>query len=202
VKKALQHWFTLPVIASDEENKHRVTLMNAMINASVIFILFIFCGNLLNRSTPFRNYVIDLVILALFLMARRALRKGKVFFVGIGTLTLGFILTIVSIASDGTVRSTAVSLLLLVIIISGILFEINGIVISTIASSLAVLVLVVVENAGMLPRPDYSPSFLPWFFLTITFALVGGHHLFLKSHYVASVQTRRSRTQRTPACRK
>jgi diguanylate cyclase (GGDEF)-like protein len=26
----------------------------------------------------------------------------------------------------------------------------------------------------MLPRPDYSPSLLPWFFLTITFVLVGG----------------------------
>lgn len=174
MKKYLQSWFASPVIAGDEENKHRVILMNGMINAGVVFVLLVFCGNLFDRSTPLRNYLIDLFLLAAFLITRRALHKGKVLFAGIGASTLGFILTIASIVSDGTVRSTAVSLLLLVIIVSGIFYKINGIVVSTIASSLAVLVLILAEKAGMLPRPDYSVSLLHWFFLTITFVIVGG----------------------------
>lgn len=173
MKNTLQHWFASPAIASDDERKHRVKLMYYLINAGIMFVLLVFCGNLSDPSTPLRNYLIDLVTLVLFLIARRALQKGKVLIAGIGTLTLGFILLIASIASAGTILSPTVSSLLIVIIIAGILFEINGIVISTIACSLAVLALFLAQNAGLLPRPDYSPKLLHWFVLTITYAIVG-----------------------------
>lgn len=178
MKWSLQQWFASPESVGDEESKHRVILMNGMINAGIVFVLLIFCANLFDRSTPFRNYLIDLLLLAAFLITRRALHKGKIVFAGIGALTLGFVLTVASIVSDGTVRSTAVSLLLLVIIISGILYKTKGIVISTAASSLAVLLLVLAQNAGWFQRSDYSVSLLHWFVLTITFLIVGGIILF------------------------
>lgn len=174
MKSNLLHWFASPVIAGNEEDKHRVILMNGMINAGILFVLLIFCANLFDRSTPLQNYLIDLLLLGAFLITRRALHKGKLLFAGIGALTLGFVLTIASIVSDGTVRSTAVSLLLLVIIISGIIYKINGIVVSTIASSIAILLLILAQNAGLLHRSDYSVSLLHWFVLTVTFLIVGG----------------------------
>jgi diguanylate cyclase (GGDEF)-like protein len=174
MQSGLRRWFASPGIAGNEEDQHRVILMNGMINAGIIFVLLIFCANLFDRSTPLRNYLIDLLLLAAFLITRLALHKGKVVFAGIGALTLGFVLTIASIVSDGTVRSTAVSLLLLVIIIAGILYKIKGIFVSIIASSLAVLLLIMAQNAGLLHRSDYSVSLLHWFVLTVTFIIVGG----------------------------
>lgn len=174
MKLSLWRWFASPGNSGDEEDKHRVILMNGMINAGVLFVLLIFCANLFDRYTPLRNYFIDLLILAAFLIARRAMHKGKVVFAGIGTLILGFVLIIASIVSDGTVRSTAVTLLLLVIIISGILYKIKGIVVSTIASSLATLLLILAQNAGLLHNSDYSVSLMHWVVLTATFLIVGG----------------------------
>jgi diguanylate cyclase (GGDEF)-like protein len=174
IKSSIRGWFASPEIANNEEDKHRVILMNGMINAGILFVLLVFCANLFDRSTPLRNYLIDLLLLAAFLITRRALHKGKVVFAGIGALTLGFALTIASIVSDGTVRSTAVSLLLLVIIVAGILYKIKGIIVSTIASSLSVLLLILAQNTGLLPRTDYTVSLLHWFVLTATFLIVGG----------------------------
>ncbi len=173
LKKVLA-WFASPTIACSDESKHRVVLMNGMINAGMLFVTLVFCGNLSDRSTPLRNYLIDFSLLLAFLAFRVALRKGHINLAGTGATTLGFILTIASIVSDGSVRSTAVFLLLLIIIISGVLYKIAGIIVSTIASSAAVLLLIHAENRGLLPEPDYSVSSLHWFFLTITFVIVGG----------------------------
>jgi len=167
-------WFSPPVVEGDEENRHRIVLMNGMINASLVFVLLVFLGNLTNPSTPLRNYPIDLSLLAVFLAIRIVLNRGWYNAAGIAASVLGFAIIILSIVSDGTVRSTATFLLLLVISVSGILYKITGIVVSTIARSLAVLAPVYAENLGMLPLPDYSVSLLHWFLLTITFALVGG----------------------------
>jgi diguanylate cyclase (GGDEF)-like protein len=148
--------------------------MNGMINAGLLFVLLVICGNAFDRTTPLRNYLIDFSVLASFLIFRIAMRKGRLLFAGIGAIALSFILTILSIISDGSVRSTAVFLLLLIIIVSGVLYKITGIAVSIIACSLAVLFLILAENGGMLPQPDYSVSLLHWFFLTITFGIVGG----------------------------
>jgi diguanylate cyclase (GGDEF)-like protein len=173
-KTVFLRWFSPPAIECDEENRHRIVLMNGMINASLVFVLLVFCGNLTVPSTPLRNYLIDLSLFAAFLVVRIVLNKGHYNAAGIAASVLGFLIIILSIVSDGTVRSTATFLLLLVISVSGILYNLAGIVVSTIASSLAVLALVFAENLGMLPRPDYSVSLLHWFLLTITFAIVGG----------------------------
>jgi len=170
----LLRWFSPPAIECDDENRHRIVLMNVMVNASLIFVLLVFCGNLTDRSTPLRNYLIDLSMFAAFMVIRIVLNKGNYNAAGIAACVLGFFVIILAIVSDGTVRSTATFLLLLVIIVSGILYKITGIAVSTIASSLAVFALILAENLGMLPRPDYSVSMLHWFLLTITFAIVGG----------------------------
>jgi diguanylate cyclase (GGDEF)-like protein len=174
LKLNIRQWFASPEIADAEIDQHRVVLMNAMINSSIVFVVLITLGNLFDRSTPLRNFIIDLLLLAVFLIARAALHHGKILFAGISALTLGFAFTIISIISDGSVRSTAVSLLLLIIIISGIIYKITGIVISTIASSLAIFVLILAQNAGLIHESISPVSMLHWFVLTITFIIVGG----------------------------
>lgn len=192
-KDGFLRWFSPPAIEGDDENRHRIVLMNGMINASLIFVLLVFCGNLTNPSTPLRNYLIDLSLFAAFGVIRIMLNKGWFNAAGIAASGLGFFIIVLSIVSDGTVRSTATFLLLLVIIVSGMLYKLAGIVGSTLASSLAVLALVQAENLGMLPRPDYSVSLLHWFLLTITFAIVGGIVFF--SDHIAQQAFRLSRSE-------
>jgi hypothetical protein len=115
-------WFSPPVVEGDEENRHRIVLMNGMINASLVFVLLVFLGNLTNPSTPLRNYLIDLSLFAVFLVIRIILNRGWYHAAGIAASVLGFIIILLSIVSDGTVRSTATFLLLLVISLSGILY--------------------------------------------------------------------------------
>lgn len=174
LKLDLRQWFASPKISGDENDQHRVVLMNGMINSSIIFVLLVFVGNLFDPTTPFRNYLIDFLVLAVFLVARFTLRRGKILFAGISGLTLGFAFTILSIISDGTVRSTAVCLFLLIIIVAGILYKKIGVVVATIASSLATLVLVLAQQAGWIQDRMTSVSMLHWFVLTSTFVIVGG----------------------------
>lgn len=174
MKLNLRQWFASPEIADDEKDQHRVVLMNGMINAGIVFVVLIIFANLFDRTTPLRNFIIDFLLLAVFLIARTALHHGKILFAGISALTLGFVFTIISIMSDGTVRSTAVSLLLLIIIISGIIYKLTGIVVSTIASSIAIFILILAQNAGWIHESLSPVSMLHWFVLTITFIIVGG----------------------------
>ncbi len=171
--KRLLQWFGRPEIAGDDRDRHRVILLNGVTNAGIAFVLFAVCGNLFDRSTPLRNYLIDLLTLVLFLMARQALRLGKLLLAGTSILTLGYFAVVASIASEGTVLSPAPASLLFVIIGAGIFFEAIGIVTSTVACSLTVLAFMLAQRAGMLPTPDYSPKLLHWFIFTLIFALAG-----------------------------
>jgi len=174
LKLNLRQWFASPQITDDENDQHRVILMNGMINASIFFVVLVFVGNFFDPATPFRNYLIDILVLAVFLIARAALYRGKILFAGISALTLGFAFTILSTISDGTIRSTAVSLFPLIIIISGFIFKTTGILVSTIASSTAIFILVLMQNAGLIHESTSKVSMLHWFVLTITFIIIGG----------------------------
>lgn len=174
MKLNLRQWFASPQITDDENDQLRVILMNGMINASIFFVALVFVGNLFDPATPIRNFLIDILVLAVFLTARAALYRGKILFAGISALTLGFAFTILSTISDGTIRSTAVSLFPLIIIISGFIYKSTGILVSTIASSMAIFILVLVQNAGLMHESTSKVSMLHWFILTITFIIIGG----------------------------
>ncbi len=174
MKLNLRQWFASPQITDDENDQHRVILMNGMINASIFFVILVFVGNFFDPATPIRNFLIDILVLAVFLTARAALYRGKILFAGISALTLGFAFTILSTISDGTIRSTAVSLFPLIIIISGFIYKTTGILVSTIASSTAIFILVLTQNAGLIHESTSKVSMLHWFVLTITFIIIGG----------------------------
>ena len=189
----LRRWFASPPIAGDDEKKHRVSLLNATTNTGIIFIVLLFLGNLFDPLTPLRNFFIDLLILAVFLIARHELRKGNIFWVGFGIMSAVFGLMIIAIASEGTIRAPAVANLVLLVIVSGILFDIYGILISVAACSLAVLALIQAQNSGLLPAPSNAVGLIHWFMLTLTFALTGGLTYF--THLVTLEALKRSKIE-------
>lgn len=174
----MKNWIRPPVFEGEEEKSYRASLLNAILMAGLFFICLVLIGNLLDRQTPIRNYVIDLVILVLVLHFRRELFKGRIGYVGIGQLVAEYAAIIAIIASDGTVRAPATASFILLVIVAGLLFDTPGVVVATLAASLAVAGLVWAQNANILPRPDLTVSVMHWFVFTVTFGLTGGLVLF------------------------
>ncbi len=137
----------------------------------VVPVLF---ANFLDRQTPIRNFFIDFLLITIVLYLRYHLYRGRITFVALSTLIFGFFSIIVTIASDGTILAPATSLFLLWVVMATVMFELRGFVFSTIATSLALIGLILAQHAGIMPVPVYTVSLIQWFVLTLTTGVTGG----------------------------
>jgi PAS domain S-box-containing protein len=119
-------------------------------------------GNALGGRTPWPVFAGNLGAMVASLLLRGWMRRGRVQLASIGLMAVGFILITASVASLGTVRVPATAMYLLLVITAGLLFDLRGMVATTALCSLAVGGLIVAENAGLLPRPDYAVTITQW----------------------------------------
>jgi diguanylate cyclase (GGDEF)-like protein/PAS domain S-box-containing protein len=173
MKTRIKQWFAPPVFEGDEKKTYRAKLFNVIINLAICFMVLIVVGNLLDTSTPLRNFVIDFIFIGMFLFLRRLLFAGRVKLVGNLIVIFAFILMTVSVASEGTILAPATTLFSLLVIISGFIFNLWGIIIATIISSLVVAGLILAHHAGILPAPNYTESTFQWLVFTCAFGLTG-----------------------------
>ena len=171
-------WFAPPKMTGNDDQERRAGLLNMIILASLVVIVLTVIGNLFDQGTPPRNYLIDLVMIAAGLILRAELRRGKLNFVGGGILAAGYALGLVATASQGTLRGTAVTEFVILVIVAGLLFKGKGILISTLVSSLTCLGLIWAEKAGLLPAPYTAPALLNWFEITMLIGMAGGLTVF------------------------
>jgi len=136
-------------------------------------MVLIVVGNLLDSTTPLGNFVIDFIFIGMFLFLRHLLFADRVKLVGNLIVIFAFILVTVSVASEGTILAPATTLFSLLVIISGFIFNLWGIITATIISSLMVAGLILAHHAGILPVPNYAESTFQWFVLTCAFGLTG-----------------------------
>jgi diguanylate cyclase (GGDEF)-like protein/PAS domain S-box-containing protein len=169
----IKRWLAPPVFAGDEEKTRRAELLNATMLIVLLFTTLIFVGVLLGGRIPTSSSIINIIILASALLFRHWLFSGKINLVVIGVVVFGTSIITAAIASLGTIRSPVTATYLFVVIIAGILYGMRGILVTTFASSLAVAVLIIAENAGMLPPPDYTVTITQWTTYTILFGLAG-----------------------------
>ncbi|MCX6081986.1 MAG: PAS domain S-box protein, partial [Chloroflexi bacterium] len=171
---SIAKWFAPPVFEGDEKKTYRVKLLNVTINWSLCFLVLAVFGNLLDRSTPPRNFVLDLIFIGMFLFLRRLLFADRVKWVGYFIIISAVILLTVFVSSEGTILAPATALFSLLVIMSGFIFNLRGIIVATITSSLVVAGLILARQAGLLPPPHYAESTFQWFVFTMTFGLTGG----------------------------
>jgi len=175
---SIKQWFTPPVFEDDEEKTLRASLLNAGAITAILFSSLVIFGILIGGKTPKSTLLIDVFALTISLLLHQWLRRGKIEFAGIWLMTLGFILITGAIASLGTIRTPTTTNYLLLVVMSGVLFDLRGILTSTIASSMAVLGLILAENAGILPQPDYAVTVTQWITYTGAFGITGGLFFF------------------------
>ncbi len=117
--------------------------------------------------------MIDFIFIGMFLFLRRLLFADRVKLVGNLILISAGILLTVSVSSEGTILAPATALFSMLVIMSGFIFNLQGIIAATIISSLLVACLILAHQAGILPPPNYTESTFQWFAFTSTFGLTG-----------------------------
>ncbi len=178
MKTGLKEWLTPPVFATDEEQNRRAGLLNTFLVMFIAYFSFLIPLYWLDRRSNREVILIDLALYVLLWLMLLWLKRGKVNLAGIGSITLAFISITLVGASRGTIRTPTTATYLFIVILAGWLFNWRGILSSLVACSAAVLGLILAENAGLLPQPDYTVSFVQWFMYTGLFMIVGGLSLY------------------------
>jgi diguanylate cyclase (GGDEF)-like protein/PAS domain S-box-containing protein len=170
---AVRKWLAPPVFPGDEIKTRRAGVLNAALINILTIIPILLIGNLLGGKTPLPVYGANLAALVLCLGLRAWMYRGAVREAGLGLLTLGSFLVTAGVIGLGTVRAPTTALYILLVITAGLLFETRGIVLSTAVYSILVAGLILGENAGLLPQPDYSVTITQWIAYTAIFAWTG-----------------------------
>ncbi|MBM4046575.1 MAG: PAS domain S-box protein [Planctomycetes bacterium] len=115
----------------------------------------------------------NLLAVGFCLMLRSWMRRGWVGLASVGLLVMGLVLISATVANLGTIRAPATAMYLLLVITGGLLFDLRGMAVTTALCSVLVGALIGAENAGLLPRPDYSVTITQWVAYTAIFVWTG-----------------------------
>ena len=166
-----KRWVSPPFYKGDEIRTVRARLLNSTTISTLSFLALLLIGNSLGGRIPASVMLLDFSMIAVVTLVHVLLRRGMIAFAGIALTTLGFVfITVVNIRL-GTIRTPTAGIYLFLIILTGIIFGNRGILVSAIASSLAIAGLILAENAGILPKPDYAVTVTQWISYTALFGL-------------------------------
>ncbi|MCX6078264.1 MAG: sensor domain-containing diguanylate cyclase [Chloroflexi bacterium] len=168
-----RHWLKPPVFDGDPQKTFRASLLNIMLIAALSLTILVTVGNLFDKQTPIQNFFIDFLFLVTILFFRHTVFKGRIKLVSNGLLITTFILITISLANEGSISSPTASSFMFIMIASGILFDAKGVVLFTLGSSLAVGLVALAQNAGMLSPHKDAASLIQWFVLTVMFGVAG-----------------------------
>ena len=170
----LKRWLTPPVFPGDENKTRRASVLNIALIITLPLVTLILVGNVLGDRTPLIVSGTNVAGIIVCLIVWRWMHQGRVR--PASALLIGMSLAGVTVAAAalGTIRTPTTAIYLLIVVVGGLLFDVGGIVVTTVLSSLAVLGLIVAENAGLLPRPDYTVTVTQWIAYTVLSGFSGG----------------------------
>ena len=164
--RSLQAWLTPPVYPADAEKTRQVALLNVILVGSCAYLIMLAFNILLARTLPWYAMVVDVTMIGVTLVQRRLLLQGHVKGVALSMAVFGLAGVTAIIASVGTIRAPVTALYIFWVLMVGTFFARRGLVIACAFASLNVAALIVAENAGWLPTPDYSVGIPQWITFT------------------------------------
>lgn len=171
---SVRRWLAPPVFEGAEEKTRQASLINMICITCLAFTLAVMAGALIGGKTPVSTLIIDLVACAVTLQFRHWLRSGRVMLARVGMVIFGLVFITAITANIGTIRTPTAAILLFWVLMTGLIFDLRGNVIGTIAASMAVLGLIVAENAGWLRQPFYDVGVTQWVTFTTLFGFTSG----------------------------
>ncbi|AGX86259.1 GGDEF domain protein [Candidatus Symbiobacter mobilis CR] len=172
--KKLLVWLAPPVFAGDEEKTRQARLANIIGLGSLAFICIVIVGNATDDTVPHLTQIINLIACFVILQFLICLHRGKVTLARLGMILFGFFYIVMVTASLGTIYSSATPVFTFWVLMTGVLFDLRGIVLGSVGASLAVLGLMLAEQAHWMPMPSTTVSVSDWIAYTILFAFTGG----------------------------
>jgi len=173
----IKRWLEPPLFADDAVKTRRAGLLVSIWQTAMLILLFIILGGLIGGRTPWAVLGVDFTVLAVGLILYYWTHQGRVGLAGGGLLAVALVAITLGTAMLGTIRTPTTAIYILLIIMAGALFDLSGMLIMTALCSLAVATLIVAENAGLLPPPDYTVTITQWATYTALFIGVGSLNL-------------------------
>ena len=172
--RTIKRWLEPPVFQDDEAKTRRAELLNLVILISLAITFLAVLAWLFGKNLSPGTLIIGILWLLVLWASRRLLRSGKSGVVEFILIVIFFVAITGAIISQGSIRSTAISFYVFWVILVVMLYSLPGLLIATCVSSLAVLGLILAENARLLPRADFSVGVRQWLMLTSLFAMTAG----------------------------
>ncbi len=166
--------FRPPEFPADPEKTRRARLFHICYLFCTAWLVLTLFGNVAGRQV--NDLISALLGLALvlglvpYLWVRRGhLDAGAAIWLG-----YAFLVSTLGLAMLGTIRAPSLGFYLILVLCAGFVFGGRGMSVMVGASSLAVAGLIVAQNRGWLPVPDYRVTVTQWVTATAFFACVGG----------------------------
>lgn len=169
---AISRWLTPPVF-HDADKARRAAVLNVALLTALLLIGLVMVGNLLGGRTPTGVMVLDGTIVGVCLLFRWWMRRGHLTSAAVGFMVFSVVITAAVSAALGSLRTPTTAAFMLVVVMGGLLFDVTGLVATTIACSASVFGLMVAEQNGWLPPADSQVTITQWFTYTTFFAWVG-----------------------------
>lgn len=174
MKGFFQWLVAVPSFPADDEESRRARLFNQCYWFANLWIALVLVVKIFGGRESHSLVAWILVVLATGALPYIAARRGRLD-VGVkGWLAHSFVCITTSIALLGTIRAPILGFYLILVFCSGQLFGMRAMVATIALSSLSVAGLIVAENMGWLPVPDYRVSISQWVTATAFLACAGG----------------------------
>ena len=172
----LPPWLASPVFEGDEEKTRQAGLVNMIGLISIVFTCLVMVSSVLDDTMLPVTLLIDLLACTVMAQFLIWLRRGRVTLARLGLILFGLVFVTLATASLGGIADPTAAIFVFWVLMAGVLFDLRGIVLGTVAASLAILGLIVAKNAGWLAAPPYVPGInvSDWVTYTALFAFTGG----------------------------
>ncbi len=154
----------------DEPATLRVLLLHRALLGNLVIMVLCMIGPIIDHRLPIGISWLSAALAGVSLLLLPQVRQGRVGATGAVLLGTVFIAITAAIALLGTIRGPIAGFYLGLIVAAGFLFDQRGTILSVVLSSLAVGGLIIAENAGILPAPNYAVSATQWATSTLLFA--------------------------------
>jgi hypothetical protein len=162
-----------PVFPGDEVKTLRAKLLNYALWANVALMACCALAGLVGTNVPQPVVALEFFFGLASLTLRRRLLQGEVRWASAVLMGGGFVAATAAIALLGTIRVPVTGFYIALVVATGVLFDLRAMLRMIGLCSIAVGGLIVAENAGWLPRPDYSVTLTQWIVTTALFGCVG-----------------------------
>ncbi|MHC1783784.1 MAG: diguanylate cyclase [Anaerolineaceae bacterium] len=173
MKSRIMKWFPVAAFSGDEETRQKAQVLHTITVAGILLSGLMIPVLWFSPENRVGNVIVDAVLFISLLLLQFLLRRNKVELTARAIIVLTFLWVTIASIAQGTIRSPVTSLYILVVIMASQFFKLRGIVVSTIASSLAILGLILAETAGLLPQPESTVTLTNWITYTIAILLTG-----------------------------